>query len=96
MTISSQFQYFWIHDQSAGNNQGALKDAVAVEQVQVQRCFKVKLKYIKSVRFFSSSSWMVFCVGTQNTYFSFEVRADPDNTSLDGHLEGEADDPSDL
>lgn len=28
--------------------------------------------------------------------FSFKVRADPDNTSLDGHLEGEADDPSDL
>lgn len=30
------------------------------------------------------------------TYLGFKVRADPDNTSLDSHLEGEADDPSDL
>ncbi len=38
---------------------------------------------------------MIFCVWT-HTYLSFKVGADPDNTSLDSHLEGEADDPSNL
>lgn len=30
------------------------------------------------------------------TDLCFKVRADPDNTSLDSHLEGKADDPSEL
>lgn len=38
---------------------------------------------------------MILCAWT-DTHLSFKVRADPDNTSLDGHLEGEADDPPDL
>lgn len=43
----------------------------------------------------SLNSWVVFSIWT-DTYLSFKVRADPDNTSLDSHLEGETDDPSDL
>lgn len=31
-----------------------------------------------------------------DTYLSFKVGTDPDNTSLDSHLEGEADDPPNL
>lgn len=31
-----------------------------------------------------------------NTYLCFKVGADPDNTSLDSHLEGEADHPPDF
>lgn len=38
---------------------------------------------------------MISCIRT-DTYLSFKVRADPDNTSLHSHLEGEADDPSNL
>lgn len=35
------------------------------------------------------------CIGME-AYVSFKVRANPDNTSLDSHLEGEADDSSNL
>lgn len=35
------------------------------------------------------------CIGTE-AYVGFKVRANPDNTSLDSHLEREADDSSDL
>lgn len=31
-----------------------------------------------------------------DTYLGFKVRADPDDTPLDSHLEGEADHPPDL
>lgn len=36
-----------------------------------------------------------FCIWRQ-AYIGFEVGANPDNTSLDSHLEGEADDSSNL
>lgn len=42
-----------------------------------------------------SNLMLFFCIGTE-AYVSFKVRANPDNTSLDSHLEGEADDSSNL